>query len=791
MQKYSKFHPSEPTKHSKMTKMWTNHFELDLNLNQIIYVIQVKTTIPGSDKMKNFESLIQSELVAIKENIKCSFYFTGSLIYSLEPLTEDSISFPFQTRKEFVFTLSKTPQSFTIKDIFALKDKQPEIIKFLNVVLKSKMEAIGYRNFGKQASFFPANVKPKLLSDGVSVLQGFKLNIDSHLDQKFRLNIDTCFRIASIKNIFQEYTEFVNSSDDKDSARARFISENIIGKSFSVLNDLNRMVKIHGGMDNKMKLSSPCTIDPKFPSMKEFFEDRFKVKLTLLNQFILYNERAQKKPSDKCPQDTLPERFYYPSEVMFALGLKDSQKKRGSQIMSELSEITKLTPNNRKSMILNFAKSLKSICSDAINLSLSQTPKVALESKVMSFPSCEFRNKKFIQPTDGNIWINAELISKPSLKRWSIIYESNDEYVDELFDKLTKTMDIYGISYDKDPYMIKMKRDAKMSDFSSAIDEVKEEGNDFILLLLSKHSGDTLYKRIKEYCDLKVRILTQVSLVNFKNVSKKGYADKLVMQMAAKLGFPLWHVEKPAGFRPKDAITMLIGADVYHSKGKESVSAVIGTTNQDFSKYCSLSNVQLRRGQEIMDNVAEMVVECIQEFKATNKFLPEKILFFRDGVGDQMINLVKEHEISKIKEMLETKFPGQVPKLTMVLVTKRISDKFLRETSGTEVSNPSSGTIISSPAIIKKSLEFFMIAQNVHEKQGTSTPTRYQVLINECGYTELELHEITYFQTFNYYNWSGAVKVPAVCQYAHKLAYHIGENYRKQNKYMKTNLYYL
>ena len=188
-----------------------------------------------------------------------------------------------------------------------------------------------------------------------------------------------------------------------------------------------------------------------------------------------------------------------------------------------------------------------------------------------------------------------------------------------------------------------------------------------------------------------------------------------------------------------------------------------------------------------MDNISEMVLECVLEYKAVNKKLPKRILFFRDGVGDTMMDLVNKYELTKIKEGLNQAYPKEVPQITFIVVTKRISEKFFNDAYGTAV-NPKSGTIVSSN-IIKKEMEFFMIAQNVTE--GTATPTRYQILLNECGYSIVTLHEMTFFQAFNYYGWSGAVKVPAVCQYAHKLAYHVGENYRQSNKFMKLNLYYL
>ena len=46
--------------------------------------------------------------------------------------------------------------------------------------------------------------------------------------------------------------------------------------------------------------------------------------------------------------------------------------------------------------------------------------------------------------------------------------------------------------------------------------------------------------------------------------------------------------------------------------------------------------------------------------------------------------------------------------------------------------------------------------------------------------------------TYLYFNWSGTVRVPAVCQYAHKLAYLIGENIKTQpSGHLNDLLYFL
>jgi len=113
-----------------------------------------------------------------------------------------------------------------------------------------------------------------------------------------------------------------------------------------------------------------------------------------------------------------------------------------------------------------------------------------------------------------------------------------------------------------------------------------------------------------------------------------------------------------------------------------------------------------------------------------------------------------------------------------ILVNKRIDDKFF--TYGKDqknYSNPPSGTWVSTQVVSKTHYDFFLCAQDV--KQGTTTPTHYTVIYDNLKLPEDTLAAFTYYQCFNYFNWTGAVRVPACAQYAHKVAYLAGESLGK------------
>lgn len=88
------------------------------------------------------------------------------------------------------------------------------------------------------------------------------------------------------------------------------------------------------------------------------------------------------------------------------------------------------------------------------------------------------------------------------------------------------------------------------------------------------------------------------------------------------------------------------------------------------------------------------------------------------------------------------------------------------------------------------SYDFFLVSQSV--RQGTVAPTSYNVVHDTSGFMPDQLQIFTYKQTHLYYNWSGCVRVPAVVQYAHKLALLSGEFlHQEPSKNFNQQLYYL
>ncbi|XP_037881414.1 protein aubergine-like [Glossina fuscipes] len=87
-------------------------------------------------------------------------------------------------------------------------------------------------------------------------------------------------------------------------------------------------------------------------------------------------------------------------------------------------------------------------------------------------------------------------------------------------------------------------------------------------------------------------------------------------------------------------------------------------------------------------------------------------------------------------------------------------------------------------------LRFFLVSQS--RRPGKVSPTSYNVMLDTMGLPADKIQILTYKMTHLYYKWSGTLRVPAVCQYAHKLACLVAESiHRAPNAALDMQLYFL
>ena len=155
-------------------------------------------------------------------------------------------------------------------------------------------------------------------------------------------------------------------------------------------------------------------------------------------------------------------------------------------------------------------------------------------------------------------------------------------------------------------------------------------------------------------------------------------------------------------------------------------------------------------------------------------------------MGDGQIPYVVETEVTAVEESVQD--AGMTDfKFTDIIVSKRINPRFF---TGPQPDNPHSGTIVDDVVTLLERYDFYLVSQSV--RQGTVNPTSYNVIKDTSGLKAEHIQALTYKLTHLYYNWPGTVRVPMVCQYAHKLAFLVGNSlHRMPSEGLNDLLYYL
>lgn len=301
-------------------------------------------------------------------------------------------------------------------------------------------------------------------------------------------------------------------------------------------------------------------------------------------------------------------------------------------------------------------------------------------------------------------------------------------------------------------------------------------------------------------------IMSQVITARVARKMNLSVATNIMKQINSKIGGESIRVKYPDFMEKNDVMT--IGIDVCHA-GKKSIVGFVATTNKACTAAYSDIIIQQKHQELVKKDLDRCMLNAVKSFQARNEGrVPSKIIIYRDGVGEGMRDQIVQNEVRQFKEALKPLY-NQVsggPKITLVVVNKRINQRMFIE-QGNTVANPPPGSIIDSCLVENqqdnKCFDFFLVPQQT--TQGCVTPTHFFVSMNESSdISKLDLENLTYSLCYMYSNWSGSIKVPAPCQYAHKIAeYHYTMDARiKQsnqvsreslnyNEMFQDNMYYL
>ncbi|XP_045313543.1 piwi-like protein 1 isoform X2 [Leopardus geoffroyi] len=377
----------------------------------------------------------------------------------------------------------------------------------------------------------------------------------------------------------------------------------------------------------------------------------------------------------------------------------------------------------------------------------------------------------------------APLISVKPLDNWLLIYtRRNYEAANSLIQNLFKVTPAMGIQMKK---AIMIEVDDRTEAYLRVLQQKVTSDTQIVVCLLSSNRKDK-YDAIKKYLctDCPTPSQCVVARTLGKQQTVLAIATKIALQMNCKMGGELWRVDMPL------KLAMIVGIDCYHdtTAGRRSIAGFVASINEGMTRWFSRCVFQ-DRGQELVDGLKVCLQAALRAWNSCNEYMPSRIFVYRDGVGDGQLKTLVNYEVPQFLDCLKSAGRGYNPRLTVIVVKKRVNARFFAQ-SGGRLQNPLPGTVIDVEVTRPEWYDFFIVSQAV--RSGSVSPTHYNVIYDNSGLKPDHIQRLTYKLCHVYYNWPGVIRVPAPCQYAHKLAFLVGQSiHREPNLSLSNRLYYL
>ncbi|KAK3795239.1 hypothetical protein RRG08_056298 [Elysia crispata] len=513
-------------------------------------------------------------------------------------------------------------------------------------------------------------------------------------------------------------------------------------------------------------------------SFEDYYRKQHNIEIKSKTQPLLLHKR--KPPKGAPPGFKMdPEFLCLIPELCYSSGLTDDMRSNFS-MMKDLAAHTRVTPAQRQ---LAMKKFIDNVNGSPEALAALEEWGLQLDSSLVSINGRQLPMEKIMmgqkefsagpQSDWSREATRNQLVSPVNLVNWGIFFTRRDASKANDFVKhmQTETKNM-GISC-----QVPFRKELMNDRIETLVQELRNSINDKVQLVvvINPTNRDDRYSAIKKVCCVEAPVPSQVIIA--KTISRpeklRSVVQKIALQINCKLGGELWAVKIPFNK------LMVVGIDSYHdaAKGKQSVGGFVASMNRLCTRW--YSNVCFQRpGQELVHGLQICLTSALRKYHAENHFLPEKIVIFRDGVGDGQLDMLADHEVKQLHRCFSS-FGEYTPQCTTVCVQKRINTRiYSRDRDEGGMVNPPPGTVVDSVVTRRDRYDFFIVSQ--HVRQGTVSPTHYIVVDDGLDLAPGYMQRLTYKMTHLYYNWPGTVRVPAPCQYAHKLAYLVGESIHKE-----------
>ena len=540
-------------------------------------------------------------------------------------------------------------------------------------------------------------------------------------------------------------------------------------------------------------------------SIKDYYLSQYEVTLKDPDQPLLIVERKTKQrkalPSGNQTEKDAEPVIYLVPELVYATGIEvsnDSTDRRRNIIsktkidpnrkIEEIGKIRDMMNNNESKYYKGkdgnkySSKSSNQISKEwGINLGENLT----IQGRLLPQPKLKYGKGNIVKPNNGNFRSgNTCRGSTINQNNFAYVYDKRDKSdirhsLKGLFDK--GKMKGLGIQFDQNMDGI---HGIPLNNFSSW-DQIKKQLNDIeknkgcinmVIVFLSPQL-EKFYSQLKEYfintCQIATQFVVSKKLQDPKRAGSIMF--NIVEQINIKMGGTNFYIDfYGENIIKKGKVYLILGLECRQVNGEVNYF-LTSTTNPNLDKmittYKKCKNVKEEKEKAIYE-LMQSAIDGIS--KAPHP--PDYIILYRQGGNYVQNKKLAEAEVPMFNKFLndkkasDEKFKKFNPKFIYVCCNLKGDLKFFEKGNG-RYANPKSGLCVDSSVTQKDKYEFYIQPQFVN--QGTATPCHYQVLYedrdNENDENNIKLEELqmlSFYLSFYYWTWAGAVRVPGALKLA-------------------------
>ncbi|NXG80612.1 PIWL1 protein, partial [Baryphthengus martii] len=747
-------------------KLATNYFRLTSRPQWALYQYHV-----GYNPEMEARRLRSALLFQHEKLLGITHAFDGSILLLPKRLVN-------KVTEVFSRTRNGEDVKITITLTNELPPSSPTCLQFYNIIFRRLLKMLNLQQIGR--NYYNPDDPISIPNHRLMVWPGFTSSILQY-EESVMLCVDVSHKVLRSETVLDFiYSLYYQVGEERfKEACAKELIGLVVLTKYN-----NRTYRID---DINWNANPRCTFrkaDGTEISYVDYYKKQYNQEITDLNQPVLVSQFRKRGGT------IMPGPLVLIPELCFLTGLTDKMRS-DFNVMKDLAVHTRLPPEQRQREIerlIDYVRKDDNVQKELRDWGLS------FDSNSLSFSGRVIQGEKIFQ--SGKVfdynpqfadWSKetrgVPLISSKPLDNWLLIYtRRNYDCANTLLQNLFKVTPSMGIRMAK-ATMIEV--DDRTEAYLRTLQQSVTPETKMVVCLLSSSRKDK-YDAIKKYLCTDCPIPSQCVLARTlsKPQTVMAVATKIALQMNCKMGGELWTVDIPL------KQVMIVGIDCYHdtASGKQSIAGFVASLNQMMTRWFSRCVVQ-SRGQELVDGLKACLQTALREWFKWNTYLPSRIVVYRDGVGDGQLSTLVNYEVPQFLDCLKSVGRDYNPKLTVIVVKKRVNTRFFAP-SGTSLRNPPPGTVVDVEVTRPEWYDFFIVSQAV--RVGCVAPTHYNVIYDTSKLKPDHIQRLTYKLCHMYYNWSGVVRVPAPCQYAHKLAFLVGQSiHREPNLLLSDKLYYL